>query len=797
MSVFGIDFGNESLVMASAGRGGVNIVTNEASNRLTPSMVGFGEGARAIGEAALTQSVSNFRGTARDIKRFIGKDHAEQEDLAHLPSRSIVAASVEDGDVASDKGGVRFRAVVHGDSYLFRPEQVLAMLLKKLHGFVPPQQATNDAVIAVPAYFDQGQRIAVMNAAKIAGLNCLAVMNDLTAAALDYALFRGAELPAEDSDKPENIVIVDVGHSALKVACVSLRRGLVNVKAHGYDINFGSRVLDVALANHYAADWEKKTGVPLRAEYPKSMMRLVQACEKVKKTLSANAQAQLNIECLAEDRDMNYLVSREFLEQLVEPLLARALEPVRSALELAGWAPKDVTAVEMIGGGSRIPAVKKLLADYFGQECKTRLNASEAICRGAAIECAILSPHFKVRETQVKDAHTASELSMAWTPKGRAEPKVSTVFEKNAPYPAVKMVSLDRSAIDGNSLEITLGPRVGVAAVSGIPPAQDGKTMTVKLRLGLNVSGLYSVEGAEVVTEWDEEKVEEKSKEEAKEGDVAAAPAAAEEKKPAIVRKKQRADLKVEMRYAPELNVMSSKLIDDAVLLEGQLLAQDKLIMDTWDRKNALESYIYALRSKIYDDNVLAPFVTEDVTNQFSKALEDAESWLYSEEGENAAKQAYVDRLNALKKIGDPIELRHSEFFERPSMLDFLSKTIASVREKAAAFQGVGADEDRTKVVAMCDEAGAWLAKANAALSQTARHVTPSILCREIADRANKLISDAKPLLNKKRDAPKVEADVKMEDSQPQENLPKDADAEEIVINQADSNAHAETMDLD
>jgi heat shock protein 4 len=381
-----------------------------------------------------------------------------------------------------------------------------------------------------------------------------------------------------------------------------------------------------------------------------------------------------------------------------------------------------------------------------------------------------------VRETKIQDASFYAH-SLAWTPKGSANATTSVVFDRNAAFPASKILSFERGHIEGKELALEL-VGLGRAIIGGIPNADEKKTQVIKVRASLDHSGLFIVDHAEVVTEWSEQVTE------------------GEETK--TVHKKTRSDLTITTEFLPALSIMTQKQIDDATLVEGQLVSQDKLIQETHDRRNALEAYIYAMRSNISER--LAGYADDATKQKLSTMLDEQEAWLYTEEGETSNKQTYVDRLSKLQAIGGPIEKRHQEELERPSFVSTLQKTIASLRDKAATFDGIGAEEDKAAIEKKCAEVESWLAQGLQKQATLAKTQNPAITCQEISERTNRLMNDAKPLINKVRAKPedkkKEDGDVKMEDATPEE-VAKDANAEEIEIGGADSGANADKMDLD
>ena len=272
----------------------------------------------------------------------------------------------------------------------------------------------SDCVISVPGWFSDAQRRHVADAADIAGLHPLHILNDLAAAALGYGITR-LDLP-EPHLKPRTVVFVDVGHANTQVAVVSFVKGKLVVKGTACDRDLGGRDFDEVLARHFCGEFKVSAKIDI-ASNPKGMTRLRANCEKVKKILSANLITMLNVECVMDDKDVSATVDRVLFESLSKPLLERIKIPIAAALKAASVSADHVDFVELIGGSTRIPSVKDFLSNVFGPDkLSTTLNQDEAVARGCALQCAILSPVFKVRDFTVQDWNGYA-TSICWDPK--------------------------------------------------------------------------------------------------------------------------------------------------------------------------------------------------------------------------------------------------------------------------------------------------------------------------------------------------------------------------------------------
>ncbi|CAI0474636.1 unnamed protein product [Linum tenue] len=257
--------------------------------------------------------------------------------------------------------------------------------------------AVVDCCIGIPVYFTDLQRRAVLDAATIAGLHPLRLFHETTATALAYGIYK-TDLPESDQ---MNVAFVDVGHASMQVCIVGYKKGQLKVLAHAFDRSLGGRDFDEALFTHFAAKFKDEYKIDVY-QNARACLRLRAACEKLKKVLSANPEAPLNIECLMEEKDVRGYIKRDEFEQISLPILDRVKKPLEKALHDAGLSVENVHTVEVIGSASRIPSVFKILTEFFGKEPRRTMNASECVSRGCALQCAILSPTFKVREFQVK-----------------------------------------------------------------------------------------------------------------------------------------------------------------------------------------------------------------------------------------------------------------------------------------------------------------------------------------------------------------------------------------------------------
>lgn len=385
-------------------------------------MVSFAPKRRFLGEAAKTLEISNFKNTIGVIKRLAGRLYSDPDiEKYEAPFLNCQLVEGEGGEVAA-------RVMYLNEPREFTFTQLVAAFLTKVKEITANETGTSnvsDTVLSVPVWFADRQRRAILDACEISGLNCLRIMNDTTAIALGYGITR-TDLPdpAAPDAKPRHVLFLDFGHASCQVAVVAFLKGQLKVKSVAFDANLGGRDFDQALTDHCIAEFEKKyKGLEIK-ENKRAVYRLRQGAEKTKKILSANPSAVLAVESLVEDRDVSMKVERAEFDEMTKSLIDRMMIPIEQAIADAGLTPAEIDKVELSGGSSRVLAVKTRIAEYFGEDVNLDptqsrigfgLNADEAVARGNALMCAIISPVFKVRDFAVTDWNNYP-VQIEWDP---------------------------------------------------------------------------------------------------------------------------------------------------------------------------------------------------------------------------------------------------------------------------------------------------------------------------------------------------------------------------------------------
>lgn len=682
---FGLDLGNDNSVLAVARNRGIDIVVNEVSNRSTPTIVGFGPKNRFLGEAGKTKQTSNIKNTVANFKRILAMDYDGVDFAEEAKYFNTKLIKLDDGKI-----GTQVRLA--GEQQTFSATQLTASFIDKVKQTVIDETKSNvsDVCIAVPVWYTEEQRYAAADAARIAGLNPVRIVNDITAAAVSYGIFK-TDLP-EGEEKPRIVAFVDIGHSSYTCSVMSFKKGELKVLGTAYDKHFGGRNFDRAITEHFADEFKAKYKIDIR-ENPKAYYRILTAAEKLKKVLSANTTAPFSAESVMNDVDVSSQLSREELEELVKPLLQRVTEPVTKALAQAGITAEEVDFVEIIGGTTRIPTLKNSISEAFNKPLSTTLNQDEAIAKGAAFICAIHSPTLRVRPFKFEDIHPYS-VSYSWDKQVEDEESLE-VFPANSTYPSTKMITLHRTGdftmeakyTNKEVLPFNVPVEIAKWEISGVELADGQESVPVKLKLRCDPSGLHIIEEAytlEDITIKEEIPLPED------------APEDAEPEFKEVTKTVKKADLHI---VAHDFS-LDDKTLNILIEKENEMVAQDKLVAETEDRKNTLEEYIYTLRGKL--DEEYADFASDAEKNKLKDMLTKAEDWLY-DEGFDSVKAKYIAKYEELASLGNMIRGRYLAKEEEKkqalrankeaSQMADLAAKLAEQRKAAAEADKAKADE--------------------------------------------------------------------------------------------------------
>ncbi|KAK7794683.1 hypothetical protein R5R35_008015 [Gryllus longicercus] len=787
MSVIGIDFGNESCYVAVARAGGIETIANDYSLRATPSCIAFSGKNRILGVAAKNQMVTNMKNTIFGFKRLLGRKYNDpyvQQELKYLPYRVVQQPN---NDI-----GIKVNYL--DEEHIFTPEQITAMLFTKLKDTSETALKTkvNDCVISVPSYYTNAERKALLDAASIAGLNVLRLMNETTATALAYGIYK-QDLPTPE-EKPRNVVFVDCGHASLQVSACAFHKGKLKMLASASDPHFGGRDIDQTLANHFSADFQNRYRIDPRSNM-RAFLRLSTEVEKLKKQMSANStKLPMNIECFMEDLDVHADMKRTDMEEMCSHLFQRVEKTLKRCLEESKLKLEEIYAVEIVGGSSRIPAIKHLIEVVFGKHPSTTLNQDEAVARGCALQCAMLSPAIRVREFNVTDIQSYP-IKLVWD-ASMGEDGEMEVFSQNHPVPFSKMLTFfRREPFSMKAYYSTYipypDPYIGQFIIKDVKPTPEGDSQKVKLKVRVNIHGILTVSQATLMEKKEPGDQEMEESPEAMETDQKATgngESSAESQQQNEGQQQQNHNSAEDEQQVPESQSGSDKKdgtkkkkssvkavelpieaythgfsqvdLNNYIEQECKMIANDKQEKERIDARNALEEYVYELRGKLSAEEELATFVNENDRTSLCRQLDNMENWLY-EEGEDCQRQVYVDKLNSLKSLGEPIKSRRVEYEQREGVLEEFSlslqltqKAVDQYRNGEERFSHIP-DTDMQRVQQSVEQSYKWLEDQRSVLAGTPRTQNPPITLAQIRQEKQSFESTVNPILNK----PKPKAD--------------------------------------
>lgn len=674
ISAVGIDIGSLNSTIGAVVKGSVEILMNESSYRQTSNLVTYGTGQRLIGEFAKAKIGRNYKNTASNFTRVLDLDFGSEE---FQKEKKFIPAKMKDLN-----GKCAYLVKYQGEDTLVSPELALASYFNGLVGILRNNQIQHkDICVSVPDYFTQGERIAVLTAGKIAGVNIIQLANQSEANVKNYSIFRKKDLKAE----PRTVGFVDFGHSKTSVYFAKINNSSADIYYETNERHLGARNVDEAIYRVYREQFEEEFQCNVD-ENPKAKLRLIQAIQKQRFLLSANSEAPINVEYLMDDEDFSSSMTREDFEKHGGIVFDKVRELLRKAYMESGVSGHQLHSVEIIGGASRIPAIQQMIIEELKVDRVSRtLDQSDSCARGMAIIAAEKSPNFQVTQFKVKNLNNFNlKCNYLINKKEGLKELTGTLFKRGCDFPTTMSVTVPNTTQSKLDVfyedPVPLKSQQTIFRIETEQVKPQHENFKLILRAIIDESGLIQFKNCELEENYIEE-VKKPIKSEKKKSEMVDEKAESGNEGEMVDEKEEEFEIKkvkktrvsaVDYTHL-EAPKYSNQLIDTWKKQEEEMQKRDDLITSTQKARNDLESLIYTAKGNA--DDLWKDYILPEEKKVVIDLCTKLEAWIY-DEGADVSREAYQEKISQIDDVTQNVTLRHKTHTDLKAAVDALPKRI-------------------------------------------------------------------------------------------------------------------------